>query len=222
MCPALIHLNPDLVRELTTDPAVSRYEAQRLLGVSESRLLKEMHALGIPVEPTRKRPYARSRVRKDIPEQTVRELLVDQGLTQDAACEILNCGNNCLRRLIRKYQIPTQRVGPRSGPGHHHSWKGGRIVDKDGYILLYRPDHPHARGGKYVLEHRLIMEAHLGRYLAPEEVVHHKDVNHQNNEWNNLELFATNADHLRHELTGRSRIPNSGRRTKTTTPLSLP
>lgn len=40
----------------------------------------------------------------------------------------------------------------------------------------------------------------------PFEVVHHKDNNPQNNSIDNLELFATNAEHLKKTLKGR--VPN--------------
>lgn len=84
-----------------------------------------------------------------------------------------------------------------------NQWKGGRHVDKDGYVLLYAPDHPLPRRNEvYVLEHRLVMENHLGRYLTTKEVVHHKDKNKLNNQIENLELFGCNADHLRKELSG--------------------
>lgn len=79
-------------------------------------------------------------------------------------------------------------------------WRGGRKMCK-GYALLYRPDHPHAVGN-YVLEHRLVMEKHIGRYLRPEEVVHHKNKNRADNRICNLQLFASNGEHLAHELKG--------------------
>lgn len=75
--------------------------------------------------------------------------------------------------------------------------RGGRKLDKHGYVLVRLPEHPHSRSG-YVREHRLVMEEVLGRYLRPEEVVHHEDGDRQNNSPENLRLFATNADHLRH------------------------
>lgn len=46
-------------------------------------------------------------------------------------------------------------------------WRGGRI-NKEGYIFIYSPQHPNAINGKYVAEHRLVVEKHLGRYLAKE------------------------------------------------------
>ena len=44
----------------------------------------------------------------------------------------------------------------------------------NGYISILIPEHPHANKYGRVLEHRLVMEKSLGRYLSPVEVVHHK------------------------------------------------
>lgn len=82
------------------------------------------------------------------------------------------------------------------------AWVGGRGQDGDGYIWVYHPDHPFARKSGRVLEHRLVMEQHLGRYLKRNEVVHHKNGDRSDNRIENLELYASNAAHLRDELTG--------------------
>lgn len=84
------------------------------------------------------------------------------------------------------------------------AWKGGARIDKNGYRLVWSPEHPYAtKHGKTVREHRLVMEKKLGRYLKPSEVVHHIDGDKLNNHPDNLGVFQTNRDHLRHELTGR-------------------
>lgn len=86
-----------------------------------------------------------------------------------------------------------------------HNWKGGRKVRKDGYVLVVAPDdHPYPAdthkpsGLKYILEHRLVAEQKLGRYLLPEEVVHHIDETPSNNAPENLRVFSSNAEHIRH------------------------
>ena len=44
----------------------------------------------------------------------------------------------------------------------NQNWVGGRIKLKNGYILVKSPTHPFRDRNSYVLEHRLVMEKHLG------------------------------------------------------------
>ena len=82
-------------------------------------------------------------------------------------------------------------------------WKGGRKVRRDGYVLVNVPDDYVRPSGitkaglKYALEHRVVMERALGRYLTRLEVVHHKDGDPSNNALSNLELFPNQAAHVR-------------------------
>jgi hypothetical protein len=75
------------------------------------------------------------------------------------------------------------------------TWKGGRIQNEQGYILIYSPGHPHAHN-KYVREHVLVMEQILGRYLLPGETVHHKNHDRADNHPDNLALYQSNGEHL--------------------------
>lgn len=104
-----------------------------------------------------------------------------------------------LRREGETREFPVSWKGERNA-----QWNGGRNIDKDGYVNIYCPNHPRCRKWTpYILEHRLVMEKMIGRYLLPEEVVHHKDGNKQNNSPENLQLFSENREHLAHELKGR-------------------
>lgn len=101
--------------------------------------------------------------------------------------------------------LETARTGPRSGSGHPE-WKSGRAIEKHGYVRIWVPLHPRASTPTgYVLEHRLVMEVCLGRYLEAREVVHHDDDHPRHNWPSNLGLYKSNADHLRAELTGRAK-----------------
>ena len=56
----------------------------------------------------------------------------------------------------------------------------------------------HVPGRGMVREHRLVMEAHIGRLLRSDEVVHHTDHNRSNNRIENLELMTIPAHHDKH------------------------
>lgn len=60
-------------------------------------------------------------------------------------------------------------------------WQGGRIL-RDGYVMWKQPD------GKYKMEHRIVMEAILGRPMTPDETVHHRNGVRDDNRPENLEF----------------------------------
>lgn len=121
-----------------------------------------------------------------------------------------------LKELARRYRCSAQTVlnrmneaGIAAHPQHscpgeiNPSWKGGRYLDADGYVLVYAPDHPHATNSGRVREHRLVAERALGRHLSPEEVVDHIDGVRANNDPSNLRVFPRNSEHLAATLKGR-------------------
>jgi HNH endonuclease len=80
------------------------------------------------------------------------------------------------------------------------AWKGGRIIDHQGYVWLYAKHHPRAHNG-YVREHILLMEKHLGRAIEQRELIHHINGNKKDNRIENLELM-TAREHMSHHKKG--------------------
>lgn len=83
---------------------------------------------------------------------------------------------------------------PQFSDKKHWNWKGGRYKSQ-GYIMVYSPKHPYAANKNYVLEHRLVMEKKLGRYLKPSERVHHRNGIKDDNRPENLELIVGEGAH---------------------------
>lgn len=104
--------------------------------------------------------------------------------TQQRRAGILDEAGEKLRELL-----PRGRTGP------------GFFITKQGYKYVRQVGHPHATQDGYVLEHRLVMECLIGRFLERHEIVHHKDGNRLNNDPGNLELMTQKEHPPAHALT---------------------
>lgn len=120
------------------------------------------------------------------------------GLAKRTTCTVEGCDQRarghglCPKHLhhLKKYGDPLAGpTRPNRGTGVQYSCWGYRQIKCAG--------HPAADHHGYVMEHRLVMEKHLGRLLAETEVVHHKDGNKANNEIENLELFVSHSAHVK-------------------------
>jgi hypothetical protein len=121
--------------------------------------------------------------------------------------KLCECGCGLYANRERRLIIGHQRhgIGATSASftkGHNHTpkgelhpmWKGGKRIHH-GYVELYTPEHPAADSRSYVVEHRLVMERHLGRYLTSEEHVHHINKIRTDNRIENLQLMIR-SDHI--------------------------
>lgn len=91
-----------------------------------------------------------------------------------------------------KQKMSKARKGSKS-----YNYKGGKCKTSSGYISVLCPNHPLHDHNDCVLEHRLVMEKELGRYLTPEEITHHINGIKTDNRIENLLLFTNQGEHMR-------------------------
>jgi len=87
------------------------------------------------------------------------------------------------------------KKGQRGNKAGH--WKNGKIKDNQGYVHIFQPFHPFATKTGYVRRSHLVMEKKIGRFLKPEEIVHHINGIRNDDRPENLKLFKNASAHHR-------------------------
>lgn len=190
----------ELIAELFQKHGSTRKVAD-LLGLKTKTIQAALSRQGIPTPRVGRRhnPYTRC----DLNANLVLQMSADGQSLSEIARTVKTKTCEVRRFLERNGIVKTYDSGSANTGERHYAWKG-RLVDKDGYVLIHRKGHPNARKHThYVFEHRLVIEEALGRILLPTEVIHHKDGNKQNNDPSNLQLFQNNGEHLEVDLKGR-------------------
>src|SRR5262249_14819178 len=72
------------------------------------------------------------------------------------------------------------------------NWRGGRTKHHAGYLMVRVPGHPRVANSRapYVFEHILVMEELIGRHLASDETVHHRNGVRDDTRPENIELWV--------------------------------
>lgn len=142
--------------------------------------------------------------------------IVEKKSTRQITKEI-RCSRSTIRCWLKKFNIPkrtlseankgkiiSEKTRIKMSKAHkgiflgekNPNWKGGQKKVCRGYILIYKPNHPYADSLGCVRRSRLVMEKILGRYLTPEEVIHHKNKITDDDRPENLKLFESQNKHV--------------------------
>lgn len=115
--------------------------------------------------------------------------LYEGGLTQTQIGYKFGSSQIQISRILKAGGISSDKKAKRE---RHGQWKGGRYVNKDGYVFVLGEDYPELSSMKnsigYISEHRLIVALSLGRPLERSETVHHINGNTSDNRIENLQL----------------------------------
>lgn len=136
--------------------------------------------------------------------------LYESGLTQEEVAKELGTTQKVIWKRMKEIGYKARVAAKRNQRKENNDyWRGGRTRHSNGYVYVKQKGHPRAlKAGDYVLEHILVAEKVIGRYLRPDEIVHHingiKDDNRPEN------LYITNlAEHTRMHNDGVSHLVTS-------------
>jgi hypothetical protein len=145
----------------------------------------------------------------------MKRLYVTERKTLKQVAEIIGCSDKSIERHLKnngiklrtrseaqkghkvsdKVREVARELGKRQVGPNNPMWKG-KVNRSNGYIGIRKPDHPFASKDGYVMQHRLVVEAALGRYLTKDEDVHHINGIKTDNRLENLEVLHK-SEHAR-------------------------
>ena len=142
------------------------YAVAKMFGVSVGKMYYVLRDAGCKFTRKRRKPYTK--------EEWLHRSAAQKGkIISEAQRKAISEKNSCNYNGLNGY--------------------GHTKVHTKGYVLAYVPHHPKAHKDGYVMLHTIIMERSIGRYLQPNEVVHHINHNRQDNRLENLALMDKKA-----------------------------
>lgn len=177
---------------------MSYEEIGRLCGVTGAAIKKRAKRMGIKLIPKRninpKENFSHPKTKKQIICPVCGNIFYPNHkgmITCSKKCAAKYRGNKKHLNFVKKI-----KESKWDGVERKDMWTiEGRTIC-GGYVWAKCRQHPNAFKDGYILEHRLVVENHIGRLLRENEIVHHIDGNKRNNNISNL-MILTKEEHAR-------------------------
>jgi transposase len=200
----------NLKRLYVDDPGATLESVAEILGSHRETVRRWLKRYGLPVKAKARPGQAKKAVNKPLEDaewlkkqletKTAIDIARELGTTDSMvwhwrklhSLEFDESRSEAVKAALAK-RYPEGRFGENAS-----NWRGGRRKIRGGYIYIYAPEHPNATNNGCVMEHRLVMEEILGRYLESDEIVHHVDGNKSNNDLGNLVVMRRGEHVTKH------------------------
>ena len=138
----------------------------------------------------------------NIDKQKLIQLYCEAKKTAKEIAEMYGCSTGNIYSWMKSYQIDRRSLSEavklrrRNSRFKNPDWEPTK-AKREGYIVVYKPDHPNADKSGRIFEHRLVMSQIIGRPLESGEYVHHINGIRDDNRPKNLELISLTNNTLR-------------------------